>query len=460
MKRNSYILTAVVALSGLVSCDQSIQDTGKIDQNFYICVSDTLSKEKGDELMEEIHKLFLDQKWKRKLVLVDAWNLRKISELERRENTTAVRDNVDIFQTELDAKIKPFFDKASELYEAAPDARERLRIPETFDKLTDDFRDDLANACIVVVGSKLYLSEDQAAPNFSMIQGDLLMVPTDGNLTAKRGDSPYWAASAGQSLGNSSVLMVVPRRETTPAHEAPIRRFWSLFCEMRGGELRHFSDSIPNLREPPELPLKTDPLRADDRLVGMRSIEKSEPVILLPPSRPSVTDVDIVIEWSAPYDLDLACLYKGEELSLFKGAAWGHFEEGNEKSLDISNPQSEKALREARDSIRTMLPTSERKVERIKISDPVELDGLEIFINFSSGEKFQGVVECELQVRVEGKLVVDERVFFASAQKGLGRFIGGSKEPQRLETFREAPHIWQVFRLSKLVKFEEDSNGR
>lgn len=263
------------------------------------------------------------------------------------------------------------------LSDTAPRVVQAVNLPQVLRHIAQNLTHD-APLDVVVLGSPLYDAAQE--PEFSMAEG---LVPADGHLQTTRSKTPFGVddAHALQSIrlhlgyANEGVFM-------TDQHRYFVERFWSLFLSVQGGALVSFTADLPSLFERVQsaapAPQHSFELEQTDKLdmlrLRLRRAKLSLSLYERPLSRSflpksqigQADDVEIGINWDcARCDLDLyARPFPGAEILYF----------GRNKT-----PQGE----HVKDFMSA--PQGQNSYETVFFTTPVDLNALDIVVNFYQG---------------------------------------------------------------------------
>lgn len=267
------------------------------------------------------------------------------------------------------------------LSDTAPRVVQAVNLPQVLRHIAQNLPHD-APLDVVVLGSPLYDAAQE--PEFSMAEG---LVPADGHLQTTRSKTPFGVddAHALQAIrlhlayADEGVFM-------TDQHRYVVERFWSLFLSVQGGALVSFTADLPSLFERVqsgapapqhhfelEQTDKLDMLRLRRAKLSQSLYERPLSRLFLPKSQIGQADhVEIGINWDcARCDLDLyARPFPGAEVLYF----------GRNQT-----PQGE----HVKDFMSA--PQGQNSYETVFFTTPVDLNALDIVVNFYQGSAPAGV---------------------------------------------------------------------
>lgn len=307
--------------------------------------------------------------------------------------------------------------------DGGPDGR--IQAPQFLDLVAGSRTGDALDSTVVLIGGPLYL--DDRDGRFSMAGG---RIPKDVDLCVERKDSVFGVADRGGQLRGARVhYAYLGDPWISDVHEAPVRRFWSLFVERQGGELVAFTGDLATVVDRALTPSKGHSAARHHLDCSLQAAAESRtlppwpghdlPIPRTPPAARRTT-LMIGIRWS--------CL--GCDLDLYSRSAPGAGE------LFYGNPRTAEGVyfKDYRTS-----PTPVEGFEWIEYLEPVDLAEVEAAVNFYDGRSPSGVSG-------EVRVVVGEDVY----RKEFEIEASDGNRGARTEGRAGSPH-WAVVDVAELV---------
>lgn len=291
------------------------------------------------------------------------------------------------------------------------DFAEAVRLPQFLAFLADNLPEDPKPTRVLVVGSPLYLDDQEAS--FSMAAG---YFPSDGHLLAPRESSVYSTEGKSEALKGASLSIGwLGEPWENEIHAERIRRFWSLYAQEQGGRLASFAgdlatvfsaltaDSVSTNR------YTMDPVQARVEMLRIsREIDATDWIASdlsgkapAPPPTRETGPMKIGIRWSGDIDLDLYARASPES-----------------PTLSFQNDRSEAGF-----FYKDHRLSPDREYEFIEFPQPIDCRAAEAWVNFFDG-KARGPVSGEVRIEFEGRIYA--RPFaLAAAQGNQGRAGAG-----------------------------------
>lgn len=288
-----------------------------------------------------------------------------------------------------------------------------VRLPQFLDFVAENCRTPDRSVAVVVLGSPLYMDEKE--PAFSMVQG---YFPSDGHLAAGRDRSVYGTRDRENRLQGVTVHLGHSGEPwASDLHRDRVVRFWRLFVQAQGGRLGAVSTDLPSVfsdmlaaagkeSEPgpepdPETgvpaagnaavtePPGKSPARIE-MLRGVRDVGVADWIahdrIPNPGESPPVRTVGplkVGIRWQGEVDLDLYVRPR-------PGA----------ERLSFEHPRSPEGY-----YYKDHRSSPDREYEFVEITEPVEVGGVEVWVNFHGSRSAQTTPPAgEVRVEFEGRI--------------------------------------------------------
>ena len=290
-----------------------------------------------------------------------------------------------------------------------------MRVPQFCDFLAQALPGTNLSARLLLIGSPLY--QDPQEPAFSMVDG---YFPSDGHLTASREKSIFGLPGPPDPVPRLVVDWVyLDHPWVNDLYREQVTRFWSLFFQVRSGQLAVFCNDIPtalgdfcHLPSPPAahrwvldpaetkiemLRISREVQTADWIQRDSVAAEQHSPSTMLGPMK-------IGIRWKDNIDLDLYATPRPGADTLF-----------------FQHPRSSEGFynKDHRSS-------PGREYEFIEFETPVDLRSVEAFVNFYQGFCAGGP---RGEVRIEFESRIYSAPFSISAENGnRGRTGSGQQQ--------------------------------
>ncbi len=300
-----------------------------------------------------------------------------------------------------------------------------VRLPQLLRHVAQNYAGE-DGADIVVLASPFY--EDSAEPEFNMTGG---LIPSDGHLNMTRADTPFGIAGNQGALANIRVHMGYDNSAImrSDRHHYFVQRFWTLFIDGQGGKLVTFTADIPALlqRVQNNAPApKHEFKREESDKLEMIQLRRAAPedvsiyerdISTTPLSAGQINaaqNLEIGLSWDCPdCDLDLyARPFMGTQVLYF----------GRSETAEG---------RHWKDFVRS--PKSSNGYETIDFTVPVDLNALQIAVNFYGGSAPNGV-RCELRLSTGGQTYAHR--FTLNARSGNN----GGDTRKALNDRKSTPH--------------------
>ena len=438
IQRLSAIAITCVCALGLSSSSLAENQTNSIGlagSDFIVGLSPFLEKSVKDDIYRSIVRLIVEELTKDStLTIYDAFELKTISQVtvpngrafnspKTRANqfAPAIRDLKQFLAQERSGPTNSLFNFV-----------DSLRLPQFLDFLAEK-TSPTSRPAVLLIGSPLYLDSKETA--FSMVDG---YFPSDGHLQASREKSVF-----GFDGGARTPLMVQWMYFGDPwvsdLHREKVTRFWTLYLERSGSQLAAFTGDLPTALQsfrqsgsgvvPTSKGWVIDTTQTKIEMLRVgRGVEVNDWItrdsLSMAQVAPStmVGPMKIGIRWKEKVDLDL---YATPRL----GAETLYFEHRR-------SPEGY-YYRDHRSS-------PGREYEFIEFESPVDIHGVQAFVNFYKGE-WPGGAHGEVRIEFDGRIYGGP--FSIPAERGnLGR--GG----------RTQDEYWTPIPIQKLLKLVQTAN--
>jgi len=259
---------------------------------------------------------------------------------------------------------------------------------------------------VIVLGSPLY--HDPRSIAYSFADG---LIPSDGHFKYGRSETPFGIDD--QSAFKNIHLHIGYDSETifmTDQHRNLVQRFWSLYLSQQGGQLMRFTSDKPALFNSLNAPASPQPykLEASDKLemIRLRQNEPTETIYDRPLSNAALpahnistaTNVELGITWDCPTcDIDLYARPTPQAETLFFGK--------NKTAQGMH-------LKDF-----TTAPDRQNGFETIIFNDVIDLNALDVVINFYSGTAKQDVHGI-LRLAADGQVYAHRFILKAGSGNG------------------------------------------
>ena len=377
-----------------------------------------------------------------KALLIDGYNLKTLGEYHNPDSALYKSPKARLKKNAATIKALMEFAKSSKVPSAdnSPKIVGALRIPQALRFVAENHTRN-KNAEIILLGSSLYDDPRDAA--FTMAGG---LIPSDGHLNVSRSISPYGAIDQPELSKSLRVHFLLPGNQfASDQHLYFIKRFWTLYVQQQGGSLVSFSGDahsvFSNIRNKPDIPphdFKLDPTTKLE-MIRLLKIEGPEKTIYerslstapLPESEITFAEnIMLGLSWDCDCDLDIYALP-------FEGA----------KILFFANKTTAQG-RHWKDYVRS--PRKSRAYETIEFKVPLDLNRLQIAVNFYSGHAPNGA-SGELRLAIGSKVYATNFTIPA----GRGKSLSGVKESLRSGSPEDANIL--IFNAAEIVRHAKPS---
>jgi hypothetical protein len=403
-------------------------------RTFVVGVSPFLDKGVKDDIYRSLVRLLVqDLPLNSSVEFYDAFFLKTIARVEIPEAVafrspktranqfaSAIRDLKQFLAQEharpMDKKLK---------FEAA------VRLPQLCDFLLENLPQSNQPWTLLLIGSPLY--QDQKEPGFSMVDG---YFPSDGHLHSSRDKSVFGLADARKApRGFAAHWVYFGDPWSSDLYHEKVTRFWTLYFEGRGGELRTFCGDLPtaidHFRHDSAAPdagqhwaldpqqTKIEMLRIGREVDVTDWIERdSIPEVAQGPPTGLLGPMKIGIRWKDNIDLDLYATARPGAETLF-----------------FQHPRAPEGL-----YYKDHRSSPGREYEFIEFDTPVDARQVEAFVNFYKGQ-------CPAGPRGEVRIEFENRIYAAPFSISSAAGNRGRTGPSQQDWWTKIP-IQQILKLS------------
>ena len=414
-------MRAFLLLVGLCSALSAAERTHELTRpnRFAIGISPFLDNGVKDEVYRSVVRLLVqDLPLNSTVNLYDAYHLKSITQVQLPDSR--VFESPKTRANQFSSAIRALKQFLAQEYPRPTHPRLKfesaLRVPQFCDFLAENFWDSNVVSTVLLIGSPLY--QDHKEPDFSMVDG---YFPSDGHLLATREKSVY-GLSRLQDPPYPFVVDWVYFGDPWPSdlYREKISRFWALYLEGRGGELRTFEADLPTATKSfgqgpasralarhwtiDQLDSKVQMLRIGREVEVADWIQRDS--IAQPAQRPPsamVGPMKIGIRWKDHLDLDLYAAPRSGAETLF-----------------FQHPRSSDGY-----YYKDHRSSPGREYEFVEFEKPVDIREVEAFVNFYKGS-CPGGPRGEVRIEFENKIYAAS-FSIASSQGNRGR-AGSSQE--------------------------------
>ncbi len=389
-------------------------------QTFVVGLSPFLDDAAKDDIYRSLVRLIVEAVPLNSTVSVyDAFNLKTIVQLHVPESHAF--ESAKTRANQFASPIRELREFLAQNHARPADARlkfqDALLVPQFYQFLNENLIQTNRKCSLLLIGSPLY--QDPKEPAFSMIDG---YFPSDGHLQATREKSVYGLSEARDSGLHFAVdWAYFGDPWLTDLYREKVTRFWSLFFELRGSELRSFSADLTTAtrsfyqgkigeQEPSRhWAIDSQQTKVEMMRIG-REIDAADWIqrdAILdeaqhPPSK-LIGPMKIGIRWKQNIDLDLyASPRQGAETLFFQHprSAEGYYYKDHRSSPG-------------------------KEFEFIEFETPVDVREVEAFVNFYKGD-CPGGPGGEVRIEFENKIY--SALFSISASEGNRGRAGQSQQ--------------------------------